>query len=69
MVETRRRRWHLRLTRDGILFVLGVTIILWELIIRDSVRPELIFVATALVGAVPVIRRGDKEADKHESEG
>lgn len=65
MVETKERhRWRLRVTRDGFLFGLGVLVILHELLIQNEVRPEFLLLATTLVGAVPFLQKGDREADK-----
>ena len=68
----RRRRWRprpIRLTRDGLLFGLGVIIILHELLIQSEVRPEFLLLATTLVGSVPYLRRGDSERDKRSGDG
>lgn len=71
VADARRRRWRpkpVRVTRDGFLFVLGIVIVLHELLIQDSVRPEFLLLATTLVGAVPYLRRGDTERDKRTGE-
>ncbi len=60
-------RWRIRpirITRDGILFALGIAVVLHELLIQDTVRPEFLLLATTLMGAVPFLQKGDKEADK-----
>ncbi len=57
-------RWHVRVTRDGTLFVLGVLVVLHELLIQDVVRPEFLLLATTLMGAVPFLQKGDREADR-----
>ena len=65
MVETQpKRRWQIRLTRDGILFALGILVVLHELFLRQGVRPEFLLLATTLVGAVPFLQKGDRVADK-----
>jgi hypothetical protein len=62
-----RPRWYrrpVRITRDGVLFAVGIAIVLHELLIESTVRPEFLVLATTFVGAVPFLQKGDKERDR-----
>jgi hypothetical protein len=46
-------RWHPKVTRDGVIFTIGVAILLRGLY---DARPEIIYSGGAIVGLVPTIR-------------
>lgn len=61
----RLERWATRVTRDRILFVVGLGIFLHELILIREVRIEWILAGIALTGSKPLFELGDKKIDKN----
>jgi hypothetical protein len=59
---TRRQRG--RVTRDGLLFILGATGFLHELIITQGERPTLLLGCLALMGLPVFLRTDDRRKDE-----
>jgi hypothetical protein len=57
------RRRHLKLTRDGTLFILGVFLILYETLNGKPPRDALLALAVVLLG-LPVALRADERRTK-----
>lgn len=51
---------HLKVTRDGVIFVVGVLGILWETLAEDVDRPYLLLLYGAMIG-LPIIIRTDEK--------
>lgn len=54
--------WHLRLTRDALLFILGATGFLHELFFTtgETERPFILTLSAALMGLPVILRAEDK---------
>ena len=52
------RKWP-RITRDGVLFVAGLLLLLNEALLRSDARPDLLIVFSAMMG-LPVFLRQDE---------
>lgn len=58
---------RLRITRDGVLFVLGIVGIAHETLIAQTDRPTLLLLFAAMIG-LPAFLHKDEKAQKKEDE-
>lgn len=64
------RRWHWpKITRDGVIFVLGVGGFVAQLLPGAPEKPTLIYACVALLGVVPVLQAQDRRNDKRNGKG
>jgi hypothetical protein len=65
--KRKRRGWHIRLTRDLVIFGTGILGILHEVFLSTSDRPTLIILFGAMIG-LPAFLRLDAKDNKKEDE-
>lgn len=61
--EARRRRWWKRVTRDSILFTVGLAGIIHEAATRGVERPTLLLIFAGMVGLPAFIQRDERRDD------
>lgn len=59
------KRWHVKLTRDAVLFLVGILGIIHETVVAKTQRPELLVVFAGMVG-LPAFLRTDEAKSKIE---
>lgn len=65
---TRRLPWRPRLTRDLVLFVVALGLLIYEVIFRSTADPEVLTVCIALLLAPGVLRYDEKRRERDEDE-
>lgn len=59
----KKKRWRIRLTRDGLLFVVGLAGIIHEMLFSTTQRSDLLVLFAAMVG-LPAFLRTDEARKK-----
>lgn len=68
MTRQARRRWWTKITRDFVLFAVGVSLVIRESIVAGPERPSLYVLYAGMMGLGPVLRYAENRQRRQESE-
>lgn len=68
MTQQARRQWWTKITRDLVLFAVGVGLVIRESIVAGPERPSLYVLYAGMMGLGPVLRYAEHRQRRQESE-